>query len=109
MLLELLDGVPQFRQVLSALGRSFSAPVYAAGLTGAQRAMLAYGISRRKNSPVLLITPDEPTAAKCMRMYLSFAPASAAPFIPQRIFVSAAQRALQTITSSADSPCSDEF
>ena len=64
MLLELLDGVPQFRQVLSALGRSFSAPVYAAGLTGAQRALLAYGISRRKNSPVLLITPDEPTAAK---------------------------------------------
>ena len=64
MLLELLDGVPQFRQVLSALGRSFSAPVYAAGLTGAQRAMLAYGISQRKKQPVLLITPDEPTAAK---------------------------------------------
>lgn len=51
MLLELLDGVPQFRQVLSALGRSFSAPVYAAGLTGAQRAMLAYGISQRKKQP----------------------------------------------------------
>ena len=93
MLLELLDGVPQFRQVLSALGRSFSAPVYAAGLTGAQRALLAYGISRRLG----------------WRMYLSFAPANAAPFIPQRIFVSAAQRALQTITSSADSPYSDEF
>ncbi len=66
MLLELFEGVPQFRQVLSALGRSFSAPVYAAGLTGAQRAMLSAAISKEQNRPVLLLTPDEPSAA---RMY----------------------------------------
>ena len=66
MLLELFEGVPQFRQVLSALGRSFSAPVYAAGLTGAQRAMLSTAISKKQNRPVLLLTPDEPSAA---RMY----------------------------------------
>ena len=64
MLQSFLEGVPQFRQVLSALGRSFSMPVFAAGISGAERAMLAFGVAEKSKKPVLIITPDEPSATR---------------------------------------------
>ena len=64
MLQSFLDGVPQFRQVVSALGRSFSMPVFAAGVSSAERAMLASGIAEKTGKPVLIITPDEPSATR---------------------------------------------
>ena len=86
MLLNLMDSCPQFRQVLTALGRSFSAPVYAAGLTGAQRAMLAYALWQRAEKPVLLITPDEASAAKLSEDLNQLAGAENVAFYPTRDF-----------------------
>ena len=59
-----MDSVPQFRQVLSALGRSFAMPIFAAGVTGAERAMLGAGIANSYKKPVLIITPDEASATR---------------------------------------------
>ena len=39
MLQNFLDSVPQFRQVLSALGRSFDMPIFAAGVSGSEKAI----------------------------------------------------------------------
>ncbi|MBQ6699050.1 MAG: transcription-repair coupling factor, partial [Oscillospiraceae bacterium] len=64
MLLNFMENVPQFRQVLSALGRSFAMPVFAAGLNGAERAMLAFGIAEKQSRPVLIITPEEASATR---------------------------------------------
>lgn len=86
MLLKLLDGVPQFRQVLSSLGRSFSAPVYAAGISGAQRALLAFGIAQKTQNPVLLITPDEPSAAKMYDDILQLCGGSGCALYPAKDF-----------------------
>lgn len=64
MLLNFLDSVPQFRQVLDALGRSFAMPVFAAGVSGSERALLAFGIQEKYGKPVLIVTPDEASATK---------------------------------------------
>jgi hypothetical protein len=64
MLQNFLDSVSQFRQVLSALGRSFDMPIFAAGVSGSERAMLISGIEKRHGKPVLVITPDEASATK---------------------------------------------
>ena len=64
MLLKFLESVPQFRQVVDALGRSFAMPVFAAGVSGAERALLAFGISEKYGKPVLIITPDEASATR---------------------------------------------
>ena len=64
MLQNFFDSVPQFRQVLNALGRSFDMPIFAAGVSGAERAMLISGIEKRGKKPVLVITPDEASATK---------------------------------------------
>ncbi len=64
MLQNFLDSVPQFRQVLSALGRSFDMPIFAAGVSGSEKALLISGIEKRYKKPVLVITPDEASATK---------------------------------------------
>ena len=64
MLQSFMDSVPQFRQVVDSLGRSFAMPIFAAGLSGSERAMLAYGISEKVKKPVLIITPDEASATR---------------------------------------------
>lgn len=64
MLQTFMDSVPQFRQVLDALGRSFAVPVFATGISGAERAMLISGIENKSGKSVLVITPDEASATK---------------------------------------------
>lgn len=64
MLFDLIECTPQFRQVSEAIGKSFLMPAYAAGLSGAQRAMLGYALSKKTERPVLIITPDEASATK---------------------------------------------
>ena len=64
MLQNFLDSVPQFRQVLSALGRNFSMPVFAAGISGPEKAMLAFGLYKNTGKTVLIITPDEASATR---------------------------------------------
>ncbi|MBR2041531.1 MAG: transcription-repair coupling factor [Oscillospiraceae bacterium] len=64
MLQNFMEIVPQFRQVCDAIGKSFSMPVFAAGLSGAERALLAAGIYKKLGKPVLIITPDEASATK---------------------------------------------
>ena len=64
MLQNFLDIVPQFRQVCDAIGHSFSMPVFAAGLSGAERAMLISGLNKKLEKPVLVITPDEASATR---------------------------------------------
>lgn len=64
MLLDLIRSCSQFRQVREALGRSFAVPAYAAGLTGAQRALFAAALAEDSKKPVLITTPDEASASR---------------------------------------------
>lgn len=64
MLQSFIESVPQFRQVLDALGRSFAMPIFATGISGSERAMLISGIENKSGKPVLVITPDEASATK---------------------------------------------
>ncbi|HQQ89562.1 MAG TPA: hypothetical protein PLU82_04975, partial [Oscillospiraceae bacterium] len=64
MLLKLMDGITQFRQVLDALGRRFAMPIFAAGLAGPHRAMLAAAAAGHTGKPIFFITPDEVSAVR---------------------------------------------
>lgn len=64
MLSELLNDTPQFQQVLDSIGHSFAMPIYAAGLTGSQRALFAYSLYRKLGIQTLFITPDDASASK---------------------------------------------
>ena len=64
MLLSLMENCPPFQQALSALSRRVTTPVYAAGLTGAQRALFAYALCEKTGKPLLFVTPDEASATK---------------------------------------------
>ena len=84
MLQNFLDSVPQFRQVLNALGRSFDMPIFAAGISGAERAMLVSGIEKRGGKPVLVITPDEASATKLSEDIAQLCDPSAVALYPIR-------------------------
>ncbi len=64
MLLNFLESLPQFNQVVSAIGKSFAQPVFAAGLSGSERALLACGIFEKTGKSVLVIVPEESMAYK---------------------------------------------
>ncbi len=64
MLFNFIQSLPQFNQVASALGKSFAQPIFAAGLAGAERAVLAYSLYKETGKNVLLITPEESAAFK---------------------------------------------
>ena len=64
MLFDLIESTLQFRQVSEAIGKSFLMPAYAAGLSGAQRAMLGYALAKKTGRQILIITPDEASATK---------------------------------------------
>lgn len=84
MLQNFLDSVPQFRQVLSALGRSFDMPIFAAGVSGSERAMLISGIEKRHGKPVLVITPDEASATRLSEDIAALCEPSAVALYPIR-------------------------
>ena len=84
MLLKFLESVPQFRQVVDALGRSFAMPVFAAGVSGAERALLAFGISEKYGKPVLIITPDEASATRLSEDIAQLCPADSVALYPIR-------------------------
>ncbi len=86
MLFDLMDSCPQFRQVLSALGRSFAMPIYAAGLTGAQRAMLTYALWKKSGKCTVLIAPDESSANKFAEDLVQLAGAENVSFYPAKDF-----------------------
>ncbi len=86
MLLKLMDGCTQFRQVLEALGRRFAMPVFAAGLAGTHRAMLACAVAERTGKPVLFITPDEASAVRTAEDINQFLGEGAALVYPARDF-----------------------
>ncbi|HNW04653.1 MAG TPA: transcription-repair coupling factor [Oscillospiraceae bacterium] len=86
MLLKLMDGCAQFRQVLEALGRRFAMPIFAAGLSGAHRAMLACAVAERAGRPILFITPDEASAIRAAEDMNQFLGEGAALFYPARDF-----------------------
>ena len=86
MLQNFLDSVPQFRQVLSALGRSFAMPVFAAGLSGSERAMLISGLSEKSEKPVLIITPDEASATRLSEDIAQLCPSETVSLYPIRDF-----------------------
>ncbi len=86
MLLDLMDSCPQFRQVFSALGRSFSMPIYAAGLTGTQRAMLTYFLWVRSKKPTVLVAPDEASATKLAEDLTQLAGAENVSLYPAKDF-----------------------
>ncbi len=64
MLLNLFKSAPQFDQVVSAIGKSFAQPIFAAGLAGSERALLAAGICEKTGRSVLVIVPEESMAYK---------------------------------------------
>ena len=64
MLLSLLDDSARFKQVLSALGRRVDMPLYAAGLSGVHKALLAAATAEKTGRSVLIVTPDEASATR---------------------------------------------
>ena len=109
MLQNFLDSVPQFRQVLNALGRSFDMPVFAAGVSGAERAMLISGIEKRGKKPVLVITPDEASATKLSEDISSLCEPGAVALYPIRDLVSEWRKVLPRNMNKRDLRCSEEF
>ncbi len=84
MLLNFLETVPQFNQVCEAVGKSFAQPVFAAGLSGAERAMLACGLCSRTKKPVLVITAEEAQAVKLAEDIASIAGGDSVAVYPIR-------------------------
>ena len=64
MLQKLMESCPAFGQVKAALEKRITRPVYAAGLTGAGRALLVSALSQDSDAPLLFLTPDEASATK---------------------------------------------
>ena len=109
MLQNFLDSVPQFRQVLSALGRSFDMPIFAAGVSGSERAMLISGIEKRHGKPVLVITPDEASATRLSEDIAALCEPSAVALYPIRDLRFRMAESLARNMSRKGSRCSEEF
>ena len=61
-------------------------PIYAAGLTGAQRAMLTYALWQRAEKQTVLIAPDEASATKLAEDLAQLAGAENVSFYPAKDF-----------------------
>ncbi len=84
MLLSLLDDSARFKQVLSALGRRVDMPLYAAGLSGVHKALLAAATAEKTGRPVLIVTPDEAAATRVAEDMAQLMGAEAVALLPAR-------------------------